>query len=388
MGPFGHMLGNMESGEFSLRTRSPQFSPPFATAGLLAWRSRLLSKDAASALVHGAGGKLEPVADELTAAALPRGRCPTRTRPWEVPSPKVPPLTLDRLRVGPLDQRLKATIVRQAAQHHVEERALRLQALLHLPRIADGTGHVASHAAKEETASLAKGILATTGEFASWAVPPTCVPAAPSELHVQVADESIARPILERFHYLRSFRQSSLHVVGAASDGSPAALMSFSAFDLTALERALPSDVASAEALVLSRVFAFNWLPRNGITYLMRRALAIVRERHPAARFVFTYVNPNLGFSAASYRAANWRLIAQEYGTRYAYLDGDYVTDRHLLAVFGTTDAARLRDRLGERFVVSHMPLAPLDLYGLALDRRLDRSMGERPPVAVQRALV
>jgi len=137
--------------------------------------------------------------------------------------------------------------------------------------------------------------------------------------------------------------------------------------------------------LMLSRVFAFDWAPQNTITFVVRRALVVARDQFPAARMVLTYVNPNLGFSAASYRAGNWTAFAREHGTRYSYVDGEYVTDRWLAATFGTSDPTRICDRLGQRFAVSRMPLAPLDVYALALDRRLRRALDGRPPVDVPR---
>jgi hypothetical protein len=137
--------------------------------------------------------------------------------------------------------------------------------------------------------------------------------------------------------------------------------------------------------LVLSRVFAFDWAPHNAITYLLRRALVVAQDEHPSVRLVVTYVNPNLGFSAASYRAGNWTLFAREHGTRYAYLDGEYVTDRRLAATFGTSDPDQMRNRLGHRFAVSRMPLAPLDLYALPRDRRLRGALQGRSPVDVPR---
>lgn len=218
-----------------------------------------------------------------------------------------------------------------------------------------------------------------------WAAEPDPPLAEPSELRVSRADDSLAQLLLERFHYLRSFRESSVHVVAATAEGRPAAIVSFSPFDVSPLEAAMPRGVAASQVLMLSRVFAFDWAPKNTITYLLRRALAIARDPFPEARMVLTYVNPNLGFSAASYRAGNWTAFAREHGTRYAYVDGEYVTDRWLATTFGTSDPTGLRSELGERFAISRMPLAPLDLYALALDRRLRSTLEQQPPFDVPR---
>jgi hypothetical protein len=297
----------------------------------------------------------------------------------------VPLRTIGTLSVRPRNIDLAALIREQAAQHGVGERPLRLDVLLHLARLADERGCVTADAAANEAARRAERIVASTAGFAHWAATPYPAPTKPSDLRVLRADEALARPLLERFHYLRSFREASTHVVGALNDGRPAAILSFSRFDLGTLEAALPVDVAPGEVLMLSRVFAFEWAPRNTITYLVRRGLAVARDQYRSARLVLTYVNPNLGFSAASYRAGNWTLFAREHGTYYAYLDDEYVTDRFLAARFGTSDPGCLRERLGHRFAVSRMPLAPLDVYALALDRRVRGALERRSPVVVPR---
>ena len=64
----------------------------------------------------------------------------------------------------------------------------------------------------------------------------------------------------------------------------------------------------------------------------------------------------------ASTRAANWRRFGLEAGTRYAYLNGNYMTDRRL-----ATLSAEERNAV----VYSTMSLEPLHLYRRVLDRRL-----------------
>ena len=299
----------------------------------------------------------------------------------------MPLRTLDSLAVGSADADLVAVVHEHAQTHGVGERALRLETLLHLPRLADRDGHVSFDVAVGEVAARSHRLLTAAGPFEAWRAVPAPAPAEPSALDVVTADDTLARPLLERFHYLRSFRPSSTHVVGALADGRPAAILSFSPFDLPSLEQALPA-VTADETLVLSRVFAFDWVPRNTITYLLRRALPTVRDRYPSARLLLSYVNSNLGFSGASYRAGNWRLLAREHGTRYAYVDGDYVTDRRLAARFGTSDPVGLRHRLGARFASTSMALAPLDVYALGLDRPLRRSLAGWVPLDVPRPVL
>jgi hypothetical protein len=186
-------------------------------------------------------------------------------------------------------------------------------------------------------------------------------------------DRDLAEPVLGHFHYLRSFRSDSVSV--AALYGKRiVALCSISPFDLPTVGERLPIRTQS-EAAVVSRVFGFDWAPRNVVSFLLARA-----EHSPAVadhvRVLVTYLNPNLGFTGASYRAANWQQIGVETGTRYAYLHGTYITDRHVAAL-------SLKERSAVEY--STMPLQPLRIYGRFLDRRLAKSEKLRRGFVVSR---
>ncbi|MEA2195480.1 MAG: hypothetical protein QOG42_1914, partial [Solirubrobacteraceae bacterium] len=113
------------------------------------------------------------------------------------------PRTLRTLAVRPSGTDLAELIREQAAHHGVGERALRLQALLHLPRLADEEGYVTAGPAADELCRCASRMVDSIRGVADWAAEPDPRPAEPSELCVSRADESVAQLLLERFHYLR-----------------------------------------------------------------------------------------------------------------------------------------------------------------------------------------
>jgi hypothetical protein len=177
----------------------------------------------------------------------------------------------------------------------------------------------------------------------------------------------VARPILERFHYLRSFREDSRHfgLFGCDPD-DPVALASTSANDVNVLVRiALRNGVMAEQSRVVSRVFAFPAAPPNAISMLLGRVGRF--ERQADVQMLLTYVNPNLGFNGGSYRASNWTLAGEEPGTAYDYVGGTYVTGRALQHRYGTTDPVRLGQLLGPRYARSYMPLLPLWVFAIEL---------------------
>jgi hypothetical protein len=266
----------------------------------------------------------------------------------------------DLLTVAADDPALTAIASEIASSAEVPYRALHLQALLHLPRIADAAGRVPIAAAHSETARVA----ALVPPNPEWASPSR---SAAGRWQVGVVDESIARPILERFHYLRSFRKDSRHF-GLYGDDllCPVALASTSANDVPNLSRiALRSDVAADQSRVVSRVFRFPAAPPNAISMLLGYVGRF--ERRDSTRMLLTYVNPNLGFNGGSYRASNWTLAGEEPGTAYDYVSGAYLTGRALQYRYGTSDPVRLEQILGPQYERSRMPLSPLWVFVIQL---------------------
>jgi len=99
------------------------------------------------------------------------------------------------------------------------------------------------------------------------------------------------------------------------------------------------------------------------------------------AKLMFSFINPNLGFSASSHKGAHWILFAHEKGTRYMYLDGRYRTMRFFVENYGMSDADKLRKKLGDSFEVSTIDLDPMWLLAIPLQRRARKAIPKEPYV-------
>lgn len=247
----------------------------------------------------------------------------------------------------------------EATRSSVRPWPLRLQALMHLPRLADVRGRVVADEAATEIRRLAT--LLPPSHL--WCGPLANASTSVASLRFGSVAEADARRILEHFHYLRSHREDSRYFGLYASESpDPLALASTSCFDVPSLSPLVSGACDTGDARILSRVFAFEVAPKNVISYLLAHVARA--ERNGGARMLLTYVNPNLGFTGASYRAAGWSLLGREEGTTYRYVDGRYVTDRRLRKRFGTCRDDLLRTKLGSRFQRSRMPLKPLLVFG------------------------
>ena len=248
------------------------------------------------------------------------------------------------------------------------------QVRLHLPRLlSDGTA-LDRQAVVSEVERLAVVVQGRIAPYRAWAEPPADPSPSLDEANLELLHDDEARIVLERFHYLFSFRFESLHLGLTVTRGSSRhlmALLTVSPFDLTHAASRLPPEVTAPEVGVVSRVYSFEWAPPNTTSYLMGAAFRYLNRREVSQEMLVTYLNRNLGFRGTSYEASNWVLFGREHGTRYAYLDGLYITDRELRRRFGTAEPEDLRCTLGPRFATTTIPMAPLILYAYFLRRNL-----------------
>ncbi len=191
----------------------------------------------------------------------------------------------------------------------------------------------------------------------------------------------VTRAVCERFHYVGTPRDGAalgLYFAGTPQGMPPATLLLASRFDLAGHGDALPAGVAPDNVLLLSRVYTFRWAPRNAFSFCWSRALPLLRQRFPQAALVLTYLDPNVGFTASSYLAANWLWFAADAAADYLYLDRQYVTGRELARRFGTGTPAALRQRLGGRLTTARQPIVPQELWAFPLRRSLRRALLRR----------
>lgn len=176
-------------------------------------------------------------------------------------------------------------------------------------------------------------------------------------------DPASAQLIHQQRHYLGTFREG-LHLGLAADDDAmpPLSLATLSRVDTPGM-KALMRVGASGTALVLSRLYSCPSAPRNTLSTTLARIVTYIRTSLPHVRTLLTYCDPNLGFSGAAYRAANWFKLGHDIKLPYIYVDGEYITYRTLYQRFGTMEWNELSSTLRGRVERSHPQPLPLEVY-------------------------
>jgi hypothetical protein len=246
----------------------------------------------------------------------------------------------------------------------VETRALAVRTRLHLPRVARPDGVVGRRLALAEISRSARHLSADIAAIR--ALVPTGDARALDDLRFVVYDDEKAFAVFTHMHYLRSARPGSVNfALVDGSSGLPVALCSATLLDWRRLGSALEQryGVVPEEVWDISRVYSFQVAPRNTISRLLAQVRHWFRRERRDATLLVTTVDPNMGFTGTSYRAANWQEWLRVRPRPYLYLHRQYVSPRQLRQRFGTVNRDELRERLGVRLEVSKAALLDSSIY-------------------------
>jgi len=238
--------------------------------------------------------------------------------------------------------------------------SLKQQLSMHLPRLSVDENWSPT-VVLAEAQRLAARLHALRRDHRPVLLPPSELPLLQSA-QVEQIEPAVAATVFDRYHYLLSHRWDSFSVGLHFGPRAcwPFIVASLSPFDLANMADGLPTLEGPGTLTVLSRLFAFPGAPRNSVSYFLGQLRSYLTRTRPELGFLVTYVNPNVGFHGASYRADNWQVLGYETGTSYCYVDQDYRTDRQLAQEYGTADPEALSCTLGRRFRRSCHNLKPL----------------------------
>jgi hypothetical protein len=255
---------------------------------------------------------------------------------------------------------LFAQLVSAAAREaDVDPRALSVRALLQLPRVATPGGWV-SRTQLERELSHSGRLLRKDMAAVRHLIPDSKFPL--NELIFAEDFNAVTADLLfSSLHYLRSARPGSRNfaLVDPISR-RPVTICSVSPFEWKKVGNHLNAQFGISQQAILdvSRVYSNNVAPYNAISFLLSKVRNSLRCSDRNINLLVTTVDPNLGFTGSSYRAAGWQHWLTVQPRPYLYHDRRYASPRQLQQRFGTSNLTELRERYhGHRFEQSHTRL-------------------------------
>ncbi|HEY0616333.1 MAG TPA: hypothetical protein VGD15_02050 [Kribbella sp.] len=239
-------------------------------------------------------------------------------------------------------------LVRDAAvSSGLEPRALTVRTLLHLPRVARYNGSVGRRQIDTELRRSAACLRADQAKIRSL-IPTNKFPL--QDLRFVEYDAREAAAIFSHLHYLRSARPGSRnYALVDPVNGLPVSLCSVSPLEWMRVGRQLQTQfgVPLERVWDVSRVYSFDVAPSNAISFLLAKVRNVFRTELRDVDLLTTAVDPNLGFTGSSYRAANWHRWMSIQARPYLYVDRLYASPRQLRQRFGTANLIELQARHG-----------------------------------------
>lgn len=258
---------------------------------------------------------------------------------------------------------VRILIAKEAQDAGVERRALVVRVLLHLPRTASWKGWVTERQLKRQIKICAHRLRRQVTAAAPY-VPVEAFSL--SQLRFEPVAEVQAQPVLAHLHYLGGARPGSSHfALVDPVQGLPVALSSISDLRWKRVAGQLSRQFRIPQDRVrdVSRVFAVDSAPANSISTLLSQLRTWLRRNEPSIELLTTAVDPNLGFTGASYRAANWKKWMTIRARPYRFENQLYVTPRQLRERYGTSRFEELTAEFPGRFERSKSRLLDSVIY-------------------------
>jgi hypothetical protein len=186
------------------------------------------------------------------------------------------------------------------------------------------------------------------------------------DLDFEVIDSSRALPILTSLHYLRGSRPDSLYfALVDPIERLPVILCSMSPLQWKCVGKQLSAQFSIPQEAVwdVSRVYSMDSAPPNAISSLLSKLRIYIRRNMPSVELLVTAVDPNLGFTGVSYRAANWQQWMIVRARPYLYEKDHYVSPRQLREHYGTASLIDLQAKYPRRFQQSKARLLDTMIY-------------------------
>lgn len=252
-------------------------------------------------------------------------------------------------------QGVKEAVASIASASSIDYQALLVKVLMHLPRVADESGSVSLFDVQAECLEQAERLIRIQKS-----IPDLTRREEPGSLQLKYSrfielDQGTAAIVMESCHFLGSYRSDARYFALVSDPGNRILVCGGLAFlrfpQLADLINRLTGFVSS-NFLDVCRLYAFPCAPKNSISHFLAKLHKEVRAQG-TVDLLCTVVDPNLGYTGASYRAANWIQIGEVERAPYRYVDGQFVTAGQLRERFGTMSTPALEDMLGDRLSVS-----------------------------------
>lgn len=165
---------------------------------------------------------------------------------------------------------------------------------------------------------------------------------------------SVAKPIIERGHYLHTMPGGCKLTFGVFKESNLLGVLTFGVGPMNAfklVEGATPED-----CMTLTRLWLADELPKNAESFVLGLVIRALKT-HTSLRFLVTYADPSAGHVGTIYQASNWVYTGlSDASPLYDIGDGKLRHSRSLSNHYGTHSITHFQGHDVEVTVISQSP--------------------------------
>lgn len=173
-----------------------------------------------------------------------------------------------------------------------------------------------------------------------------------ADLTMKVIDNSKAKKFMQKHHYTKSCAKSTI-AFGFYYKEKLATVIVYGQPSGKFLAKSIWEGGNEKECLELLRLFSFDWCPKNTESYCISQSIKYLKSNYPEIKFLVSYADTSVGHVGYIYQASNWLFVGYSGGEREFYIDGERRHRRDLYDKYGTSSMKKLKELLGDRFIVS-----------------------------------
>jgi len=147
----------------------------------------------------------------------------------------------------------------------------------------------------------------------------------PEEVEVKEISLKLARQIIVKNHYSHAWPHNNIIALGYYAGNK---LLGVLCYGLGAAKNLIPSvceGVSKDEGLELTRLFSFDWGPKNIESYMISQSFKYLQANFPKIKVLVSFADPSEGHQGTIYQATNWIYTGKSKGANF-YKVNDRVT--------------------------------------------------------------
>ena len=173
------------------------------------------------------------------------------------------------------------------------------------------------------------------------------------DLYIKEIERKEAIKFMSENHYSKSCPKVIALSLGFYWEEKITTMIVFSIPASPTVLKAVANNSHENNSWELSRLFSFDWCPKNIESYCIGQSIKYIKNNYPKIKYLISFADGNWGHHGYIYQATNWIFTGQSTPRRKFFIDGKQVHEKTLVNRYGTSSVKKLKNIFKERLEIS-----------------------------------